>query len=102
MRDWLRRVPYPFEVRMPNFPTSTSSSPTHRMRPSRDVPRRSQPYGLSPLAKTRMSPARHTNTPLRGYTNMQCVDSPTNILHRFVLASPIERVNRSFGNRLAF
>ena len=63
MRDWLRRVPYPFEVRMPNFPTSTSSSPTHRMRPSRDVPRRSQPYGLSPPAKTRMSPARHTNTP---------------------------------------
>ena len=42
---------------------------------SRDVPRRSQPYGLSPPAKTRMSPSRHTNTPLRGYTNMQCVES---------------------------
>ena len=46
---------------------------THNLsvRPSRDVPRSIQPSGLPPPAKPRMSPSRHTNTPLRGYTNIK-------------------------------
>ena len=62
-RDCLWRVPSPLEGRFPTPPLTHSQLTHFPQRPSRDGLRHSQPFGLSPPAKSRMRPSPHTNTP---------------------------------------
>ena len=62
-RDCLWRVPSPLEGRFPTPPLLHSQLTHFPQRPSRDGLRHSQPFGLSPPAKTRMR-LRRTRTRL--------------------------------------
>ena len=69
MRDCLRRVTSPREGRL-SIPPLTHLQLTHLpKRPSRDVTRRIQPYGLSPPAKTNAAYAVHECACFAGCTN---------------------------------